>query len=214
PLARRVADGSHCFSHGGQTGTRAPVSSPVPRCGWSPGAPGPVSGRSRPAPDTPAISGRPRPAPPARGRLGRMASHSAPTTATRTAPVDLAALLPAAQERLPQMLADIERAISIETPSSDLDAVARGAQDFAALITERLGATPEVLTIDGVTHLRLRFGDGPPAVVLVNHQDTVWPHGTLDTIPFSHEDGVIRGPGSFDMLTGAVMSVHAAALLI
>src|SRR5699024_3314641 len=39
-------------------------------------------------------------------------------------------------------------------------------------------------------------------------------HGTLETIPFSHEDGVIRGPGSFDMLTGAVMSVHAAALLL
>lgn len=48
------------------------------------------------------------------------------------------------------MLADIERAISLETPSSDLDAVARGAQDFAALMADRLGATPEVLTVDGV----------------------------------------------------------------
>ncbi len=112
------------------------------------------------------------------------------------------------------MLADIERAISLETPSSDLDAVARGAQDFAALMADRLGATPEVLTVDGVTHLRLRFGQGPAKVVLVNHQDTVWPHGTLERIPFSHEDGVVRGPGSFDMLTGAVMSVHATAMLI
>ena len=51
-------------------------------------------------------------------------------------------------------------------------------------------------------------------MVLVNHQDTVWPHGTLERIPFSHEDGVVRGPGSFDMLTGAVMSVHATAMLI
>ena len=109
-----------------------------------------------------------------------MTSDSAPTTATaRSASVDLAALLPAAQQRLPQMLEDIERLISLETPSSDLDAVAAGARDVAALLTERLGATPEILTIDGVTHVRLRFGDGAPAVVLVNHQDTVWPHGKI-----------------------------------
>src|SRR5699024_325559 len=133
-----------------------------------------------------------------RGRLGGMTSDSAPTTATaRSASVDLAALLPAAQQRLPQMLEDIERLISLETPSSDLDAVAAGARDVAALLTERLGATPEILTIDGDTHVLLRFGDGAPVLVLVNHQDTVWPHGTLETIPFSHEDGVIRGPGSF-----------------
>ncbi|MGO1397890.1 MAG: M20 family metallopeptidase [Brevibacterium yomogidense] len=135
-------------------------------------------------------------------------------TSNSDASLDHPALLSAAESRLPQMLEDIERAISIETPSSDLDAVARGAQDFAAFVTERLGATPETLTVDGVTHLRLRFGSGPAKVVLVNHQDTVWPHGTLERIPFSHQDGVVRGPGSFDMLTGAVMSVHATAMLI
>ena len=135
-------------------------------------------------------------------------------TSHPAASLDHSALLSAAESRLPQMLTDIERAISIETPSSDLDAVARGAQDFAAFVTERLGATPEILTVDGVTHLRLRFGSGPAKVVLVNHQDTVWPHGTLERIPFSHQDGVVRGPGSFDMLTGAVMSVHATAMLI
>ncbi|HLS32160.1 MAG TPA: M20/M25/M40 family metallo-hydrolase, partial [Brevibacterium sp.] len=130
------------------------------------------------------------------------------------ASLDHPALLAAAESRLPQMLQDIERAISIETPSSDLAAVARGAKDFAAFVTERLGATPETVTVDGVTHLRLRFGSGPAKVVLVNHQDTVWPHGTLERLPFSHEDGVVRGPGSFDMLTGAVMSVHATAMLL
>src|SRR5699024_11852054 len=45
------------------------------------------------------------------------------------------------------------------------------------------------------------------------HQDTVWPHGTLERIPFSTDDGILRGPGSFDMLTGAIMSVHATAIL-
>src|SRR5699024_10474912 len=29
----------------------------------------------------------------------------------------------------------------------------------------------------------------------------------------STDDGILRGPGSFDMLTGAIMSVHATAIL-
>ena len=118
-----------------------------------------------------------------------------------------------ASERLPDILADIERVISTETPSSDREAVAAGARDFAALLRERLGAEAELLEIEGTTHLRLRFGTGPARVVLLNHQDTVWPHGTLERIPFSTDDGILRGPGSFDMLTGAIMSVHASAIL-
>lgn len=122
-------------------------------------------------------------------------------------------ILQQSHDRLPQMIADIERVINIETPSSDKDAVKRGAQDFASLMDERLSATPELVEIDGVTHVRLRFGDGARKVILVNHQDTVWPHGTLDRLPFSNHDGVLRGPGVFDMITGAIMSVHATALL-
>ena len=122
-------------------------------------------------------------------------------------------ILQQSHDRLPQMLADIERVINIETPSSDKEAVKRGAEDFAALMRERLGVEPDLIDIDGVTHVRLRFGDGDRKVILVNHQDTVWPHGTLDRLPFSNKDGVLRGPGVFDMITGAVMSVHATALL-
>ncbi|MFE2655471.1 MULTISPECIES: M20 family metallopeptidase [Brevibacterium] len=129
---------------------------------------------------------------------------------TSTQPSDL---VRSAEDRLPAMLADLERVISLETPSADKEAVARGAADFAALLRERLGAEAELLTVDGVTHVRLRFGDSAPRVVLLNHQDTVWPHGTLDRLPFSTADGVLRGPGSFDMLTGAIMSVHAVAML-
>lgn len=122
-------------------------------------------------------------------------------------------ILQQSHDRLPQMLVDIERVINIETPSSDKEAVKRGAEDFAALMRERLGVEPDLIDIDGVTHVRLRFGDGDRKVILVNHQDTVWPHGTLDRLPFSNKDGVLRGPGIFDMITGAIMSVHATALL-
>jgi glutamate carboxypeptidase len=134
-------------------------------------------------------------------------------TSTTSSDFQPSELVQQAEEHLPDILADIERVISIETPSSDKEAVAAGARDFAALLHERLGAEEELLEVEGTTHLRLRFGTGPARVVLLNHQDTVWPHGTLDRIPFSTNDGILRGPGSFDMLTGAIMSVHAVAIL-
>ena len=125
-------------------------------------------------------------------------------------------MVAAAEQRLPDMLADLERLITLETPSRDHEAVARGASDIADLLQERLGMQCEVLVRDGVTHLRIRFSEDteqPVRVLLLAHQDTVWPIGTLERLPFSTRDGVLRGPGSFDMLTGLVMAVHAVALL-
>ncbi|MGO1523018.1 MAG: M20/M25/M40 family metallo-hydrolase [Nesterenkonia sp.] len=122
-------------------------------------------------------------------------------------------LLPAAEERLEQMIADIQRLVEVESPSEDRVAVAAGAAEAAALAADRLGTMPERVVVEGSTHLRLRFGPDKPTVVLVNHQDTVWPIGTLARKPFSRDAQALRGPGVFDMLTGVVMSLHAAAIL-
>ncbi len=122
-------------------------------------------------------------------------------------------LTDAAAARLPRMLADLQRLIEVETPSDDLAAVARGAEEVADLVEERLGQRPETIVVQGCTHLRLDLGPGPRKVVVLCHQDTVWPHGTLERLPFRADDGVVRGPGSFDMLTGLVMGIHAVALL-
>jgi glutamate carboxypeptidase len=50
-------------------------------------------------------------------------------------------------------------------------------------------------------------------VLVLAHHDTVWPIGTLSTHPFEVRDGVLRGPGCFDMKTGLVMAFHALAAL-
>lgn len=113
---------------------------------------------------------------------------------------------------LDRLLADIRELVEIESPSSDLDAVARSAEVVARLGAAHLGVQPERLVVDGVTHLRWRFGPGPHVLVL-GHHDTVWPHGTLERIPYAVTDGVLRGPGCFDMLAGLVMAFHAVAAL-
>lgn len=120
-------------------------------------------------------------------------------------------LLGQCQERLPLIMADLQRVVSHESPSSDYPAVATSAALIADLIEERLGVRPETLNIDGCHHLRLRFGT--PKVTILTHHDTVWPLGTLAEIPFENTDGVIRGPGCFDMKLGLIQAIHALALL-
>lgn len=109
------------------------------------------------------------------------------------------------------VLADIETLVSCESPSDDLDAVAHSADVVAAVGERLLGVAPERIVIDGRTHLRWRFGE--PTVLVLGHHDTVWPLGSLHRLPFGIDDGVLRGPGCFDMKTGVVMALHAVASL-
>ncbi|MWA15787.1 M20 family metallopeptidase [Streptomyces sp. BA2] len=109
------------------------------------------------------------------------------------------------------MLADLEELVVCESFSSDLDAVARSADVVAAQGTRHLGAPPERIVVDGVTHLRWSFGT--PRVLLLGHHDTVWPLGSLATHPWSVTDGIARGPGIFDMKAGLVQMFHALASL-
>ncbi|MDR0344711.1 MAG: M20/M25/M40 family metallo-hydrolase [Nocardiopsaceae bacterium] len=114
---------------------------------------------------------------------------------------------------LPSILADIEELVACESPSGDLAAVARSAGVLATVGERQLGAAPERIVIEGRTHLRWRLGDVPGRVLVLGHHDTVWPIGSLRSHPFSVRDGVLRGPGSFDMKAGLVMALHALAAL-
>ncbi|MGW4470627.1 M20 family metallopeptidase [Nonomuraea sp. NPDC004354] len=107
------------------------------------------------------------------------------------------------------MIEDLEELVGCESFSSDLEAVARSAKVVAAMGARHLGAQPETIVVDGVTHLRWTFGE--PKVLLLGHHDTVWPIGTLATHPWSVVDGIARGPGVFDMKAGLVQMFHALA---
>ncbi|WUS12331.1 M20 family metallopeptidase [Streptomyces sp. NBC_01260] len=112
---------------------------------------------------------------------------------------------------LPAMLADLEDLVLCESFSADHAAVARSAEVVGALGARLLGAGPEVIVIDGVTHLRWSFGT--PRVLLVGHRDTVWSMGSLQNHPWSVADGIARGPGVLDMKAGLVQMFHALASL-
>jgi glutamate carboxypeptidase len=137
--------------------------------------------------------------------------------------VDRATLVAAMRARMGAILADIETLVRCESPSSVPDAVAKSADLVAAIGQQHLGTAAELIVLDGCPHLRWRFGSGPTQssggatprgrVLVLAHHDTVWPLGSLETHPFGITDGVLRGPGCFDMKAGLVLALHALAVL-
>lgn len=118
-----------------------------------------------------------------------------------------------AERQLPQILEDAIALIEVESPSHDLEAVARSAKWTSDLVHERLGVTPESIVTEGRTHLVTRFGDSPTRLMLLGHHDTVWPIGTLTRLPAAVTDGALRGPGGLDMKLGVVQAIHALSIV-
>jgi glutamate carboxypeptidase len=97
--------------------------------------------------------------------------------------------------------------VEIESPSYS-PGVARVAQVMAREL-EGLGAGVTVL--EG-GHLSAELGGTGPALLLIGHTDTVWPEGTLESMPFRVEGAHAFGPGVYDMKAGLVLLVEAIRL--
>jgi glutamate carboxypeptidase len=108
------------------------------------------------------------------------------------------------------MLEMLRRLVEAESPSADVDALARCAAALAAAGRDLLGIDPETIHTADRVHLRWRLGTRP-RVAVIGHFDTVWPLGTLAARPFSVNGGRATGPGVFDMKAGLVQGLFAVA---
>lgn len=125
----------------------------------------------------------------------------------------LADYLRSAEAGLDELLNDLERLVRLESPSSDLNALSRSADLVRQIGIKYLNAEPERTVREDKPHLRWRLGHGPRKVLIVGHHDTVWPIGSWGEDPWTNADGVIRGPGSFDMKTGILQAFLALKML-
>lgn len=62
--------------------------------------------------------------------------------------------------------------------------------------------------------LKSSAASGASPVLLLGHLDTVWPLGTLQSMPCRVRDGRLCGPGTLDMKAGVAMAFTAIELLV
>ena len=134
------------------------------------------------------------------------------------AAVPLRALLAGARRKQPELLKLTEELVRTESPSSDKAAV----DACVTLAAEQARALGGRVRTHRQKHygnvLELRFGPRrkTPAerVLLLGHLDTVWPLGTLATMPFRKSGGKLYGPGVLDMKAGVAMAFTALGMLL
>ena len=128
------------------------------------------------------------------------------------------ALLAGARRKQPNLLQLLEKLVRAESPSDGKAAV----DACGAFVIEHARA------LDGRTKihrqrafgnvLEIRFGprrkkeDSRPTLLL-GHLDTVWPLGTLKSMPCRIAEGRFRGPGALDMKAGVAMALTAVEML-
>ena len=114
------------------------------------------------------------------------------------------------------MVALLERLALAESPSSVPE---RQQEVLAVLVGELSRSGYLVHSVPGRQsggHLYARTRSrvrGGPVQLLVGHCDTVWPSGTLKTMPVVFEGDVLKGPGVYDMKGGLAQMVFALRAL-
>jgi glutamate carboxypeptidase len=117
-----------------------------------------------------------------------------------------------AQSRQENIVALIRQLVECESPSDSPDALDR----FVSLMSDVVAPMANI-RIFRHGHMRAEFSL-PGAkkrgqVLALGHSDTVWPLGTLQSMPFRQEKGRLWGPGVLDMKSGLAFFVFAVRAL-
>jgi len=110
----------------------------------------------------------------------------------------------------------LERLVLSESPSQDRESLAEMLQLLSDAFRQRR-FHPRILPGKESGGMLLAMPNGRPRhrphQLVLGHCDTVWPIGTLETMPAKTEDGTFWGPGSYDMKAGLVQGLFAIEAL-
>ncbi len=122
-----------------------------------------------------------------------------------------------ATEKQEEIIRLIRRLVECESPSDSSLRVER----VVDVLIEETSDIASAQTFEAAgrgNHLRLEFaGAGKSAgsqLLALGHADTVWPVGTLASMPFRQSDGRLWGPGVLDMKSGLAFFLYAMRALL
>ena len=98
----------------------------------------------------------------------------------------------------------LRQLVEIESPTGSA-----GVREVAEVMAGELRARGAEATVLDGGHVRADLPGTEPALAVIGHCDTVWPEGTLATMPFVAEGDVARGPGAYDMKACLVLVLAA-----
>ena len=127
------------------------------------------------------------------------------------------AILDVLRGRRDQMVEMLVAVASLESPTDVAESQEPVQRHFAEALGDRGFSVRKIPGRTSGGHLYARpLGRtrDRPGQLLVGHTDTVWPVGTLASMPVVIEDGHVRGPGTFDMKAGIVQGIFAVGALI
>jgi len=119
------------------------------------------------------------------------------------------------EQRREAIVETIRQLVGIESPSDNKAAVDRVSVVIAEKFAALGGRSHFHRATDFGNHLQVDF-DGESAqkpVLLLGHYDTVYPLGTLATMPCRVSSGRLWGPGVLDMKSGIALMLHAIEAL-
>ena len=120
-------------------------------------------------------------------------------------------------ERRDAILSTIRELVEIESPSHNKVAVDRLADTVALKFSQLGGEVRFHRAKDFGNHLQIDFASpgrsAAQPVLLLGHYDTVYPLGTLATMPCRAVDNKLTGPGVLDMKSGIALMLHALSAL-
>ena len=126
----------------------------------------------------------------------------------------------AAQARRASYLETLQALVESESPTRNRAATDSTAALLKTMLEQRgwqVSSAPRNPLQDAEDlgdHIIARWpAEGDDNTLLLAHYDTVWPVGTLETMPYTLEDDRAYGPGSLDMKAGITASIEALALI-
>jgi len=120
------------------------------------------------------------------------------------------------RQRLPDMLALVQQLALVESPSivpASQQGVLTPLADFLSTLQYQVHLIPGKQTGGHLYARPAQRTKRQPLQLLLGHCDTVWPLGTLATMPLEMGEGVLRGPGVYDMKAGLVQMLYAVQAL-
>ncbi len=121
------------------------------------------------------------------------------------------------KERRDEIVSTIRELVEIESSSDNKAAVDRMAEVIAGKFAQLGGEVRFHRAKDFGNHLQIDFNFGGKSaakpVLLLGHCDTVYPLGTLASMPCQIVGNKLTGPGVLDMKSGIALMLHAIAAL-